>query len=397
MICRQCNQRSLFTGMDLGNLPVSNELLSSHNEISEKFEVKLMICKSCGLGQVSKDLSPHRLFDYYTFRTSVSTTFAKHAIQFANDCIKNLNFKKGQWVLEIASNDGYLLKNFLHNGIETLGVEPAKNITLYATCDQVPTYNAYFSSKVAKQILDLKGSPRLIVANNVLAHVPDIRDFMQGLSLLANNETLISIENPSIINILKDQQFDTVYHEHYSYLSCNSVSRLAEDFGLCLNKVETLTTHGGSNRYWLSKNKKVESNVTNKISEEINEGLFDENAWKLAFLEIKKTVSSFYQKIKNLNENGAKVCGFTASAKSTVLLNFAQIESDWIKSIADDAIEKQNKFLPGLKIPIVSLDKMLDQKPTDIVVFSWNIFSDIKKKITDPTIDVWIWNQEKID
>ena len=249
---------------------------------------------------------------------------------------------------------------------------------------------------MAQDILKEKGYPKLIIANNVMAHVPNIQDFMNGISILCSDETVVSVENPTIMNILEKDHFDTIFHEHYSYLSCNSVSRLANLFNLKLFDVEFLTTHGGSNRYWLSKNKEQKSIVNETILYEYQTGLMNKESWKISYDRIKSNVEKFYNKVVDLNNSGSIICGYTASAKSTVLLNFAQIKRGDIKAIADDAVEKQDHFLLGPSIPITSMEKMLLLNPTDIIVFSWNIYDEIKNKIVaagHKNINVWVWNK----
>jgi hypothetical protein len=219
---------------------------------------------------------------------------------------------------------------------------------------------------------------------------------MNGMSILCSEETVISIENPTILNILEKDHFDTIFHEHYSYLSCNSVSKLSNKFGLNLFDVEFINTHGGSNRYWLSKSKQSNDIVKDTIEYENSVGLKNEDSWKIAYSRIKNSVDLFEKKVNTLNNNGAIVCGYTASAKSTVLLNFAKIKRGQIKAIADDAIEKQNHFLIGPGIPITNVEDMLLLNPTDIIVFSWNIYDEIKNKILNmgyKNINVWIWNK----
>jgi hypothetical protein len=228
-----------------------------------------------------------------------------------------------------------------------------------------------------------------------MAHVPNIQDFMNGISILCSDETVVSVENPTIMNILEKDHFDTIFHEHYSYLSCNSVSRLANRFSLELFDVEFLTTHGGSNRYWLSKNKERSSIVNETIKYESDSGLMNNNAWEIAYSRIKSNVEKFHNKIKSLNSSDAVICGYTASAKSTVLLNFAQIKRGEIKAIADDAVEKQGHYVLGPSIPITSMEDMLKINPTDIIVFSWNIYDEIKNKVINAghkDVNVWVWN-----
>lgn len=396
MICRGCNGTNLFDAIDLGKIPVAAGFAKEDLLTPELYETKMVVCESCGLGQTSIDLDESSLFSYYNFRTSLSKSFLEHSKAYCNEVIEKYNITKDDWVLELASNDGYMLKYFKEKGIGILGVDPAENLAFYSAINGVPTIPQFFGSKLAQDILKEKGYPKLIIANNVIAHVPNIQDFMNGISILSSDETVVSVENPTIMNILEKDHFDTIFHEHYSYLSCNSVSRLANLFNLKLFDVEFLTTHGGSNRYWLSKNKEQKSIVNETILYEYQTGLMNKESWKISYDRIRSNVEKFYNKVVDLNNSGSVICGYTASAKSTVLLNFAQIKRGDIKAIADDAVEKQDHFLLGPSIPITSMEKMLLLNPTDIIVFSWNIYDEIKNKIVaagHKNINVWVWNK----
>ena len=396
MICRACDSDQIFDAIDLGNIPIAAGFSKSITDNLELYETKMVVCQLCGLGQTSIDLNESSLFSYYNFRTSISKSFLEHSKQYCEMVIEKYKITNNDWVLELASNDGYMLKYFKEKGIGVLGVDPARNLAIYSATNGIPTISEFFNSDLAKQILNEKGYPKLIIANNVLAHVPNIQDFMNGISILCSQETIVSIENPTIINILEKDHFDTIFHEHYSYLSCNSVSKLSNKFGLTLFDVESINTHGGSNRYWLSKSKQMNDTVRNTINYESSIGLMNKKSWDVSYSRIKNNVDLFKQKVEDLNNNGAIVCGYTASAKSTVLLNFAKIKNGQIKAIADDAVEKQNHFLLGPNIPITSIEDVLSLNPTDIIVFSWNIYNEIKNKILlmgHKNINVWVWNQ----
>jgi len=395
MKCRACNNEKLFDAIDLGKIPIAAGFAKEDLLKPELYETKMVVCSSCGLGQTSIDLDESSLFSYYNFRTSLSKSFLKHSKAYCDEVVKKYNITKDDWVLELASNDGYMLKYFKEKGIGILGVDPAENLAFYSAINGVPTISQFFGSTLAQEILKEKGYPKLIIANNVMAHVPNIQDFMNGIAILCSDETVVSVENPTIMNILEKDHFDTIFHEHYSYLSCNSVSRLANRFSLELFDVEFLTTHGGSNRYWLSKNKERSSIVNETIKYESDSGLMNNNAWEIAYSRIKFNVEKFHNKIKSLNSSDAVICGYTASAKSTVLLNFAQIKRGDIKAIADDAVEKQGHYVLGPSIPITSMEDMLKINPTDIIVFSWNIYDEIKNKVINAghkDVNVWVWN-----
>ena len=392
MFCRSCNSSNLFKAIDLGSMPIAGEFLPSADINPEEFEVAMYVCKDCGLGQISEDASEERLFVNYNWRSSTSRSTVEHGKDLVDD-IRNL--EPGDWVLEIASNDGYLLKMFLDKGVDVLGVDPAKNIALYALANGVPTIAEFFTASLAKELLRIKGYPRLIIANNVMAHVPDIQDFMHGLSILSGPKTYVAVENPSIMNIMNKLHFDTIFHEHFSYLSATAVNSLATRYGLNLFSIDQNSIHGGSNRYWLSRMHNPYPMVASLIEQEKAQGLIDELAWGNTYAEIEDKVSRFKNAIDKMILDGRKICGYTASAKSTVLLNFAKVTSDQIVSVADDVLEKQGMFIPGANIPVVSMEKMLSEEPTDIIVFSWNILDEIKEKIKQAgyNVNVWAWTE----
>ena len=227
VFCRGCLGINLFSGLDLGELPIANELLKSSEGTLEKFPLHLRVCSECGLGQVADVVTPERIFRDYRYLSSMSTTFLQHASDFVSQRVQEGVFLPGDWVLEIASNDGYLLKNFLSYGIKAIGVEPAENVAEISRGLGIHTISEFFSSNLAEELLVSHGYPKLIIANNVMAHVPDLIDFVKGLSVLCGPETQISIENPSLANILIGMQFDTIYQEHYSYLSASAVARIS--------------------------------------------------------------------------------------------------------------------------------------------------------------------------
>jgi hypothetical protein len=395
-VCKSCNNENMFSGLNLGNMPIGESIFKEKQNNHKLLETNMLICNCCGLGQLSYDASREEMFIDYAFKTSESQSFLNHANKYVNYVINEYNITKDDWILEIASNDGYMLKIFKENGIDALGVDPAKNIAMYALCNGLPTIVDFFGSSLAKEILRIKGYPKLIVANNVMAHVPDISDFMEGISILCNDKTIISVENPSIMNILQKNQFDTVYHGHYCYLSCNSVSVLAKKFGLSLFNVEEVPVHGISNRYWLSKTKQTKEIVNDTIKYEISHGLYDNQAWSNYQDSLQIKINNFYNKVYVLNQSGKKVSGYAASSKCTMLLNFANIDPDWIIKIADDMFEKQGGFIPGLNTPITSMEDVLKDNPDEIIIFSWNIYDEIvaKLKLAGYNGNIWKWDDK---
>ena len=380
VICRGCLGRNLFSGLDLGKLPIANELLQSSEGSLDKFPLHLRICAECGLGQVEDVVTPERIFRDYRYLSSMSTTFLQHASDFVNQRVQEGMFSPNDWVLEIASNDGYLLKNFLPYGIMAIGVEPAENIAEISRGLGVHTISEFFSSCLAKELLTKYGHPKLIIANNVMAHVPDLINFVKGLAILCGEKTQISIENPSLANILIGMQFDTIYHEHYSYLSASAVATISKNNGLHLFKVEELSIHGGSNRYWLCAKPEgaiIDPSVESVVKYERVSGLFEAKEWTHYSLEVSNILQDFRNWLGDSAEKGMRIYGYGAAAKASTILNSIDLEVGLMTAIADASLEKQNRFMPPHGIQIFSPEELFVEKPTDVVIFPWNIKSEI--------------------
>ena len=378
--CRGCLGGNLFSALDLGRLPIANELLLTEESEIEKFPLHLRVCFDCELGQVADVVTPERIFRDYRYLSSMSSTFLQHAADFVTQRVQEGKFLPGDWVLEIASNDGYLLKNFLSFGILAIGVEPAENVAEISRSLGVETISEFFSSQLANDLLKKQGYPKLIIANNVMAHVPDLRDFIKGLAVLCGPDTQISVENPSLSNILVGMQFDTIYHEHYSYLSASSVSRLGKMYGLNLFKVEQLTIHGGSNRYWLrvaTLDSTDETSVEKLMRLEVESGLFDVNEWANFSSKVSKILNDFLQWLRFGEQNDRRVYGYGAAAKASTILNSIDVAANLVKAIADLSLEKQRRFMPPHGIRIISPEELFLEKPTDVIIFPWNIKSEI--------------------
>jgi len=393
--CRGCGNFSLFSALDLGSLPIANELLSIPQVNAPLYPLHLKVCNSCGLGQVADVVAPERLFSNYRYLSSMSSTFLEHAERFVKDYIRRENFSKSDWVLEIACNDGYLLKHFKSHQINVLGVEPAKNVADIARSLGIPVISSFFGSNLAKELLSEHGYPKLIVANNVMAHVPDIIDFVKGLRILCGPRTSISIENPSLTSILTGYQFDTVYHEHFSYLSASSVRSISESHDLSLFKIDELAIHGGSNRYWLRQselNKFVDDSVQKVIEFEEKIGLIEDRSWQRYYSQVQTIIKDFKDWLQLEHGEERRIFGYGAAAKASTLLNAVGAASKNVIAIADSSLEKQDRFMPSQLIPIISPGELFKSNPTDVVIFPWNIQSEIAqflRKNLKPEVNLW--------
>lgn len=393
--CRGCSGNNLFSALDLGVLPLANELQKTPNEHVEKFPLHLRICEQCGLGQVADVVTPERIFVDYRYLSSMSSTFLSHAKEFVDNLVKDGEVNPSEWVLEIASNDGYLLKNFLSYGIPVLGIEPARNVSEIARVLGIETISEFFNSGLATELHAKRGFPKIIIANNVMAHVPDLKDVLEGLAILCGPSTKIIVENPTLLGILDKMQFDTIYHEHYSYLSATSVNYLCQTVGLSLNKVEKLEVHGGSNRYWIgsiSSQEKKNSSVESSLMNERGRKLFDQETWANYSQSVNKTLDALQEWLDDCSKKAKRVYGYGAAAKASTLINAIQLKPNQIIAIADASDEKQSRFMPPLGIRIISPNDLVKGSPTDVLIFPWNIKEEISlelRKILDDNVKLW--------
>lgn len=382
--CRGCSSTRLQSCLDLGTLPLANELWKTSNQTLELFPLHLRICQDCTLGQVGEFVSSKRLFSDYRYLSSISSSFTEHAKNFVTSILKKRKFEEDDWVLEIASNDGYLLQHFLVNGIKVIGIEPATNVCERARKLNIPTINDFFTERLALELLEKYGHPKMIIANNVLAHVPNIIDFLRGVFILADEDTLISVENPTLVNLLDANQFDTIYHEHFSYLTVSSVDKITKRLGFYLSDFEILKTHGGSIRYWLSKKEPSQAQqekIGAQVCLELQQGILNQAVWQTVSTKVNKLLCDFRNLLLDLANENSIVIGYGAAAKASTIINAANIPSNSIKVIADQSNEKVGRFMPINGIPIVSPNTITQIQPTDIIIFPWNIAEEIVEVI----------------
>jgi len=380
--CRGCEGTKLFSILDLGLQPIANELLETETSEEHLFPLELSVCSDCGLGQIGEFVSPARIFsDSYPYLSSVSGYWLSHAKNYYRKITTQFQLNKDHFIVELASNDGYLLQYFNTDGYKVLGVEPADNVANIARGLGIETLSSFFGRSIAKEIKETYGNPRLLIANNVLAHVPDLDDFVGGISLLCDDKTIVTIENPSFTNLLMFNQFDTIYHEHFSYLSAHAVSILMKRHGLELFDVEKLEAHGGSYRYYVRKGSSelISNNVNSAIAEEIGVGLLSPELWGSFSVKSRQAISGLKQWIFDRKLLGSRIVAYGAAAKGNTLLNAAGVKSGDILFVIDGSKEKQGKFLPGSRIPILDLESTQNENPTDILVLPWNIANEITR------------------
>ena len=378
--CRHCGSPLHHEVIDLGHQPPSNAYLTTEQlalpEIN--FPLKVYLCSSCWLMQVPAHAAADELFTAdYAYFSSTSKSWCEHAKAFASKAINRLKLDSDSFVVELASNDGYLLQYFQEKAIPCLGIEPTSSTAQASRQKGIQTIEEFFGTALADQL----SKADLVVANNVLAHVPDINDFVQGISRLLKPDGQASIEFPHLLRLIQGNQFDTIYHEHYSYLSLHIVSRICREFSLQVIDVEELSTHGGSLRVWISKAGFIDP------SPSVQAVLNAENSLELqsyeAYLgfqakaeEAKLSLLSFLIESKRKSIN---VLGYGAAAKGNTLLNYCGVQPDLLPMVADQAKSKQGKFLPGSHIPIVSPEELKANQPDNIVLFPWNLINEISQ------------------
>lgn len=392
--CRGCEGQDLLEVLNLGTQPLPSEYGETADEILEEFPLVLRVCNKCGLGQLGEFVLPERIFHpKYPYLSSASTTWLEHSDTYATGMISELKLSENSLVVELASNDGYLLSIFKRAGISVLGVEPAKNVAQMALAQGVPTVVEFFSAETGKRIAEEYGKPDLIVANNVFAHVPDMRDFMEGIAILCGEETLVTIENPSFSTLMRRGYFDTIYHEHYSYLTAHSVQKVAKDFGLELVDVQELSTHGGSNRYLLRKRGRAlqHQSVQLVIQSELDAGLLDQLFWASFAEKVRASLESMRSWLAERETEGAVVVAYGAAHKGNTFLNSVGTLSQKIRYVVDASVEKQGKFLPGSRIPVLPPEALGEAEPTDVLILPWNIASEISLRIRGLVPEARIW------
>ena len=389
MNCRHCKAFLKHTFLDLGFAPLSNAYLSkkdlNHPEVY--FPLQIKVCDQCWLVQTEDYVQADKLFSSkYAYFSSTSSSWLSHARQYAEKMITELGLNNQSFVIEVASNDGYLLKNFVDVGIPCLGIEPTDSTATAAEQLGVPVMREFFSEALGKQLAKKSQQADLIVGNNVYAHVPEINDFTSGLKATLKHGGTITLEFPHLMRLIEQTQFDTVYHEHFSYLSLQTVSQIFSAAGLRIFNVEELSTHGGSLRVYAchqDDSRLMQAAVKSVMQKEIQHGLQDLNTY-LSFQfradKIKDDLLSFLIEQKRA---GKKVAAYGAAAKGNTLLNYAGVKPDLVEFVCDLAQAKQNKFMPGSHIPICDPNRVNWSELDFVVVLPWNIASEVKAQLSN--------------
>ena len=383
MKCRHCGNPLEHTFVDLGYAPPSNAYLSQADlsRPEKYYPLKVKVCDQCWLVQTEDYAQADELFSSeYAYFSSTSSTWLEHASRYAEQMTKDLGLGPDSLVIEVASNDGYLLKNFVAAGIPCLGIEPTASTAAAAEKLGIPVLREFFGEALGKRLADEGKRADLIAGNNVYAHVPDINDFTKGLKAALNPTGTITLEFPHLMRLIEHTQFDTIYHEHFSYLSLYTVSQIFESVGLRVWHVEELPTHGGSLRVYgchIDDQRESDSTVTTLLQMEQQRGLQQIETY-LGFQsradKIKDDLLAFLIEQKR---SGKRVAAYGAAAKGNTLLNYAGAKPDLLTFVCDAASAKQGKFMPGSHIPILSPNAIKAQKPDFVVILPWNISGEV--------------------
>lgn len=381
--CRFCNAELKHTFVDLGATPLANSYIKPENldQAEPFFSLHVRVCENCFLVQLPALETPENIFSEYLYFSSYSKSWLEHAKNYAENMTSRFGLNKESLVVEIASNDGYLLQYFKENEIGVLGIEPAGNVAEYAINKGIETRVKFFGEQTAKELVEEGKQADLTAANNVLAHVPDINDFVKGFSILLKPEGIATFEFPHLLNLVEKNQFDTIYHEHFSYLSLTTVEKIFKAKGLEVFDVEKLSTHGGSLRVFAQKLetgiRKVNETVAKIEREEENFGLTDIEKLTSYDEQVKHTKRELLSKLIEFKNDGKTIAAYGAAAKGNTLLNYCGIKTDFIDFVCDANPNKQNHFLPGTRIKIVSPENIKEAKPDYLLILPWNLADEI--------------------
>jgi SAM-dependent methyltransferase len=388
MKCRNCGASLELVLIDLGSAPLSNAYLTAITlRRPEKwFPLRVLVCESCWLVQAEAYSRAAEIFNEdYAYFSSFSDAWMTHAKQYVDDVTAEFKLTQSSFVVEVASNDGYLLKNFVYARIPCLGVEPTASTAAAARAKGVDTLERFFGEELATEIVQTSGHADLLVANNVLAHVPEPHDFLDGVSLLLTHSGVATFEFPHLINLIEQNQFDTIYHEHFAYLSFTATVDLMARSGLNVFRVQELPTHGGSLRVFAQPaergSRDVEPSVDELLHRERDAKMLSPDFYCGFQDNANQVKNRFLAFLLDAAASGQTVAGYGAAAKGNTLLNFAGVGTDLIQFVVDRNPAKQGKFLPGSRIPIVHESKLAETRPDYIIIFPWNLKGEVTEQL----------------
>jgi 2-polyprenyl-3-methyl-5-hydroxy-6-metoxy-1,4-benzoquinol methylase len=380
--CRFCANPLKHTFVDLGMSPPSNSYLAANQlQVAEKFyPLHAYVCEKCFLVQLEEFESPADIFSDYAYFSSYSASWLNHARSYTDLMVEKFGFNSSSKVIEIASNDGYLLQYFKELDIPVLGIEPAANVAKVAEAKGIPSLVKFFGVNTATELVESGTQADLLLGNNVLAHVPDLNDFVAGMKIVLKPDGVLTMEFPHLLQLIDKNQFDTIYHEHFSYFSFLTVEQVFAAHGLTLFDVEEISTHGGSLRIYgkhRETNPAISDRLRNLKEREIAAGLNTIDTY-LSFTEkVQTTKRNLLSFLIDAKKEGKSVVGYGAPAKGNTLLNYCGVRTDFIDYTVDLSPHKQNTFLPGTHIPVYHPDKIKETKPDYLLILPWNLQQEI--------------------
>jgi 2-polyprenyl-3-methyl-5-hydroxy-6-metoxy-1,4-benzoquinol methylase len=385
--CRFCSNLLNHTFVDLGMSPLSNAYLKldTINKAEKFYPLHAYVCDQCFLVQLEEFETPDHIFSDYAYFSSYSETWLRHAENYTELMTQRFGLNANSQVIEIASNDGYLLQYFQKQNIPVLGIEPAANVAKVAEEKGIPSLVKFFGVSTAQELVDQGKQADLLLGNNVLAHVPDLNDFVAGMKIVLKPDGILTMEFPHVLQLILQNQFDTIYHEHFSYFSFLTVEKVFATHGLTLFDVEELPTHGGSLRIYGQHNngkKPISDRVSKLKTKEIEAGL-EQRSTYLGFGEqVKATKRHLLRFLIDIKNQGKSVVGYGAPAKGNTLLNYCGIRTDLLDYTVDRSPYKQGLFLPGTHIPIYHPDRIMETKPDYLLILPWNIKDEIIEQMS---------------
>ncbi len=379
--CRSCGRPGLELVLSLGDTPLANSLLTEEqlNQPESTYPLDLAFCPSCSLVQITETVPPEKLFREYLYFSSFSDTMLRHAREIVQRMREARRLDSRSLAMEIASNDGYLLQYYKQAGIPVLGIEPAVNVARVAEDERgIRTMSEFFGSEMARRLADQGERADVIHAHNVLAHVPDLNGFVEGLRLVLKDDGVCVIEVPYVKDLVDRCEFDTIYHEHLSYFSITALSRLFERHNLLIQNVERLPIHGGSLRLFVSKTGAVQNPAVRELlQEEFGWGADSIEFYRDFAARVEQLKSTLRNFISRLKEQNQRVAAYGAAAKGSTLLNYFQIGRETLDFVVDRSTHKQGRYMPGVRLPIFSPARLLEEMPAHVLLLTWNFADEI--------------------
>lgn len=387
-LCRFCNVPLVHSFVDLGMSPPCQTHIEPHqlNHMEAFYPLHAYVCERCFLVQLQEYVSPEDIFSEYAYFSSYADTWLKHVKAYTNLMVDRFGISSKSQVVEIASNDGYLLQYFMEKGVPVLGVEPAANVAQVAMQKGIPTVVKFFGRATARELAAIDKHADLLLGNNVLAHVPDLNDFVEGMKILLKPSGVITMEFPHLMKLMQENQFDTIYHEHFSYFSFLTVEQVFAAHGLTLFDVDELPTHGGSlriyGRHHEDNSKTVSPRVAALRERESAAGFSTLVHYRRFDEQVKKTKRDLLECLISIKGAGKSIAGYGAPGKGNTLLNYCGIRTDFLDYTVDRNPYKQGKYTPGTHIPIHAPTRILETRPDYLLILPWNLKEEIMEQMS---------------